>query len=135
MIVNSSNTNSNHDLTSVNSSQKRLVYNLDPPHLVISTPSPTTNNIPPTLAASELMSTAATTTISAQKQSQPQNLITIPKTSLNDIMRQLFDLKKQTDDLRKQMDLYQKQNEEYRIRLEKLEKEKDGTKHYTNSNS
>lgn len=54
-------------------------------------------------------------------------------------MRQLCDVKKQTEDLRKQMDLYQKQNEDYRIRLEKLEKERDGeredsTRQYTNSN-
>lgn len=55
-------------------------------------------------------------------------------------MRQLVDLKKHTDDLRKQMEIYQKQNEDYRLRLEKLEKERDlernredSTRQYTNT--
>lgn len=55
-------------------------------------------------------------------------------------MRQLVDLKKLTDDLRKQMDIHQKQNEEYRLRIEKLEKEReldrnrgDNTRQYTNA--
>lgn len=43
---------------------------------------------------------------------------------LSEIERQLLELKKQTDELRKQLELSQKQNDEYKIRLEKLEQEK-----------
>lgn len=55
---------------------------------------------------------------------------------LSEIERQLLELKKQTDELRKQLELSQKQNEEYKVRLERLEQEKDREdryRQYTNS--
>lgn len=48
---------------------------------------------------------------------QPQKMITISESTLQDILRQLAELKKQTGDLQSQCD-------NYRCRLETLEKER-----------
>uniref|UniRef100_A0A1B0CL24 Uncharacterized protein n=1 Tax=Lutzomyia longipalpis TaxID=7200 RepID=A0A1B0CL24_LUTLO len=44
---------------------------------------------------------------------------------LSEIEKQLLDLKKQTEELRRQLEISQRQNEEYKVRLEKLEQEKE----------
>lgn len=143
VVNNTSNASPNHDSTtgtaSTNNAQKKMFYKFESPQLTTSaSTSITTSN---SLANASLSSNATTTTATATtsgatlKTSPTSNVISITRSSFNDIMRQLFDVKKQTEDLRKQMDLYQKQNEDYRIRLEKLEKEReDGTRQYTNSN-
>lgn len=46
-------------------------------------------------------------------------------TTMAEMERQILELRKITDDLRKQFELSQKQNEEYRLRLEKLEQERE----------
>lgn len=133
-----------HDSSALNA-QKKTIYKIEQPQLVASAPSITTaqHSIASTTVNSNASATPTTITTSVAPTAvslasgtlaNKSNLVTISRTSLNDIMRQLVDVKKQTEDLRKQMDLYQKQNEDYRIRLEKLEKEReDGTRQYTNS--
>lgn len=46
-------------------------------------------------------------------------------TTMAEMERQILELRKITDDLRKQFELSQKQNEEYRLRLEKLEQDRE----------
>lgn len=46
-------------------------------------------------------------------------------TTMAEMERQILELKKITDDLRKQFELSQKQNEEFRLRLEKLEQDRE----------
>lgn len=76
-------------------------------------------------AVSLQTSNNSTVMLKAASIQRTPTMTTIPKNGLVDMMRQLVDLKKHTDDLRKQMDILQKQNEDYRLRLEKLEKERD----------
>lgn len=121
------------------SMSKKIIYKNEPPHLVISSPSTNTQTSIPPLTAVTTNDTNSDNSIAGANVSKSPQLVTISRTSLNDIMRQLFDLKKQTDDMKKQMDLYQKQSEECRIRLDKLEKERkaDAEKYgrqYTNVN-
>lgn len=113
-----------------------------PKRLVISSPSPATDTASTSSTNVVNFATAGTTTNSAlalkpaNVQNKNQPMMTIPRHTLTDIMRQMVELKNQTDDLRKQMEIQQKQNEDYRIRLERLEKERDrdnGTEQYTNS--
>ncbi|GAB0096918.1 GA-binding protein subunit beta-1 [Sergentomyia squamirostris] len=61
----------------------------------------------------------------------------IPTMGLSEIEKQLLELKKQTEELRRQLEISQKQNEEYKVRLEKLEQEKELEKrhHFTKSHS
>uniref|UniRef100_A0A1L8D7I7 Uncharacterized protein n=1 Tax=Nyssomyia neivai TaxID=330878 RepID=A0A1L8D7I7_9DIPT len=47
-----------------------------------------------------------------------------PTMGLSEIEKQLLDLKKQTAELRRQLEISQRQNEEYKVRLEKLERER-----------
>lgn len=48
-----------------------------------------------------------------------------------DMERLLLDLRKQTDELRRRFELSQKQCEEYRVRLERLERERDDAPSYS----
>lgn len=45
--------------------------------------------------------------------------------TMAEMERQILELRKITDELRKQFELSQKQNEEYRLRLEKLEQDRE----------
>ncbi|XP_059620222.1 GA-binding protein subunit beta-1 [Phlebotomus argentipes] len=60
-----------------------------------------------------------------------------PNTSmgLSEIEKQLLDLKKQTEELRRQLEISQRQNEEYKVRLEKLEQEKEVERRHNLSRS
>lgn len=125
-----------------NATDQQLIQPEVPKRIVISSPSPATDTASSSSTNVVNFATAGTTTNSAlalrpaNVQNKNQPMMTIPRHTLADIMRQLVELKNHTDDLRKQIEIQQKQNEDYRIRLERLEKERDrdnGTEQYTNS--
>lgn len=96
-------------------------------HRSISHVTPATNHSP-----TMQLNQAGRTSVPLQSPPQPKPM------GLSEIERQLLELKKQTDELRKQLELSQKQNEEYKVRLERLEQEKDREdrcRQYTNSST
>lgn len=74
---------------------------------------PTTSSAAPTAAAPAAFAAQPATGVARTPMSQP------------DMERLLLELRKQTDELRRRFELSQKQCEEYRVRLERLERERD----------
>lgn len=87
----------------------RLVNSQSP--TLVST-SNTQSNSPATLFSSRTISLSGITEIKSP-------------TTMAEMERQILELRKITDDLRKQFELSQKQNEEFRLRLEKLEQDRE----------
>lgn len=126
-----------------NATDKQLIQPEVPKRILISSTSPVTDIASTSSTNVVNFATAGTTTNSAitlkpaNAPNRNQAMVTIPRNTLADIMRQLVELKNHTDDLRKQMEIQQKQNEDYRLRLERLEKERDrdtvNAGQYTNS--
>lgn len=87
----------------------RLVNSQSP--TLVST-SNTQSNSPATLFSNRTISLSGITEIKSP-------------TTMAEMERQILELRKITDDLRKQFELSQKQNEEFRLRLEKLEQDRE----------